>query len=243
MVPDCWCLLADRCPYCGKRRGLIFGIRGFGLWQRWYADWCHSCKGRPLGGAESSFAVTVTKLSGEAKTLVNLSPSCCFLDFRCRVAEEFRMPPAVVQLMLGTRLFTTVENPRPLYSLGLVEGSQVTLVRQRFMDIAAGKRLEVCFAGSRAVRGTYLCCRNEGGHGPGYLAFRQQNALFPHWIAWWPAKEGNWPAAWYMENSRYFALYFHPSENCDELPPDMWEVYTAVYSSPGALPAPTIQQV
>lgn len=185
--------------------------------------------------------MTVFALSAEAKVVTDLQPSSRLLDLKRLVGQAFAVPPAQVQLILGTRLFTTAESNSTLQALGVGEGSELTFVRQRFLEMAAGMRVELCLGGTEAINGTYVCCPKMASHGDGPLVLRQEGAGPCHWIAWWKGQPGMWPSGWYVELDNYYASYYHPSENPSELPPDLWEVYTQHYSRPGALPVPGIR--
>lgn len=189
------------------------------------------------------FAVTAIALSAESKRVTNLQPDSRLSDLKCLVGQAFGVPNAQVQLILGTRMFTTAENSSTLRSLGVGEGSEVTFVRQRFLQMVAGMRIELCSGGTEAVNGTYLCCPKENSHGDGSLVLRQEGTGPRHWIAWWKSQPGSWPSGWFVEEDNYHASYYHPSENSSELPPDLWEVYTQKFSKPGAIPVPGLRPV
>lgn len=259
------CVFADVCPHCGIRPGLIFGLRGLGVEERRHAGICRRQRGRAAsraaaaagspsshvpvttlaeaanGIANGGFSVVVTDLSGDEKVLTGVSGSSCLQDFRQKVAVEFETGPALVQLVLGTRFLNTSDSRKTLVSLGFGEGSHVTFIKQRFLAVVESTRVEVCFAGTPAVNGTYVCCADKASHGSGSLAFRQEGTPVPHWIAWWPASPGAWPAGWYIEANDYYGIYYHPCQDNTKLPPDLWEIYTKFYSRPGCHPVPGIQ--
>lgn len=195
---------------------------------------------------DAEFSVSITSLAGEAWSISGLGPNCTLADLRARVAQKLKLPQGSVQLLLGTQLLDTPSLRTKLQKLGIVDGSELTYVRQRHVasQVRKGMRILVKDAGNDDVQGEYICQESErtwpGKRGD--LVFARRGS--PIRVSWY-SKAEKWPAGWYFETGLgKKGIYFHPADDAQSLPCDMWESYVAeTWSSPGELPGPTIEEL
>jgi hypothetical protein len=193
---------------------------------------------------DAEFSVSIASLAGEAWSISGLGPNCTLADLRARVAQTLKMPQGSVQLLFGTQLLETPSLHTKLEKLGIVDGSELTYVRQQHVasQVKKGMRVLVKDAGNRDVQGEYICQQSERPW-PGKradLCFARRGS--PIRVPWY-AKAADWPAGWYFETGLgKKGIYFHPADDAQSLPCDLWERYVAEkWSSPGELPGPTIE--
>eukprot|EP00931_Biecheleriopsis_adriatica_P124763 TRINITY_DN99950_c0_g1_i1.p1 TRINITY_DN99950_c0_g1~~TRINITY_DN99950_c0_g1_i1.p1 ORF type:complete len:288 (-),score=39.17 TRINITY_DN99950_c0_g1_i1:150-1013(-) len=73
------------------------------------------------------FAVTVTSLSGESRSIAGVNSQSMLYELRDRISEECSLL-GKVQLCLGTRVFSESDILKPLQTLGIGPGAELTVV-------------------------------------------------------------------------------------------------------------------
>jgi len=184
---------------------------------------------------------------------------------RARVAELLESQRGLVQLLHGEQALGPELFRRRLQDLGIGEGSTLTCLKQRSIQVREGMKIDVCGAGTARVNGRYTCVHLKDVPGStmtsktmesgvaGLFCFVRDDGT-QECISWYAGDDeckesgvwsnGSWPSAWYMQTRLdYDGIYFLPSTQPDVLPVVDWESYTAeTYAVPGKAPMPHLDR-